>query len=207
MTNREVRKSRSDKKRDIHPTILIELKDTIYRINYIISRPIKDICEDACLHGLNSKRVLNELSQYFKRNVRFQNTSYIGHLDNPPIQRMSTSSHTERIGIRFKAFDYENICTLAYALNVTPSRATALLLEASLMDYDFINPYLEKHLANTLDDNRMKELKKVIRFLNSNNPYDERISWLELLSYIFKEIKNGSAPVHDTLVDYINKWR
>ena len=119
----------------------------IYRINYIISKPVKDICEDACLHGLNSKRVLDELSKHFKRNVVFKNTMYVGHLDTPSVQRLSVSSHTERIGIRFKSQDYENICTLAHALNVTPSRATALLLEASIKDHDFINPYLEKHLA------------------------------------------------------------
>ena len=207
MTSREVRKPRSDKKHDIQPTILIELKDMIYRISYIISRPVKDICEDACRHGLNSKRVLAELSKHFKRNVSFKNTMYIGHLNSPSIQRMSVSSQTERIGIRFKAHDYENICTLAYALNVTPSRATALLLEASLKDSDFMNAYLEKHIANTLNDNRMKELKKVIRFLNANNPHDERISWLNLLAYIFKEIKNSGASVHDTLVDYINRWK
>lgn len=73
------------------------------------------------------------------------------------------------------------------------------------MDYDFINPYLEKQLANTLDDNRMKELKKVIRFLNSNNPYDEKISWLDLLSNIFKKIKNERASLHDNLINYIKK--
>lgn len=207
MVSREVKKPRSDKKRDVQPTISISLKDTIYRINYIISRPVKDICEDACRYGLNSKRVLAELSKHFKRNVSFKNTLYIGHLNSPAMQRMSVSSQTERVGIRFKAHDYENICTLAYALNVTPSRATALLLEASVKDSAFINAYLEKHLADTLDDNRMKELKKVIRYLNANNPYEERISWLNLLTYIFKEIKDGSVSVHDTLVDYINKWR
>lgn len=168
---------------------------------------MKDISEDACLHGLNSTRVLGNLSDHFKRTVQFRNTLYMGQLDGPSMQRIPVLTRTKRIGIRFKAHDYENICTLAFALDVTPSRATALLLEASVTDNTFMNPYLEKHMANTLDENRLKELKKVIKFLNANNPYEERISWLNLLTYIFREIKEGSASVHDTLVDYINKWR
>lgn len=131
----------------------------------------------------------------------------MGQLDGPSIQRISVMVLTKRIGIRFKAHDYENICTLAFALDVTPSRATALLLEASITDNLFLNPYLEKHMENTLDENRMKELKKVIKFLNENNPYEEKISWLALLTYIFREIKDAGVSAHDTLVDYIDKWR
>ncbi|MEK4230739.1 hypothetical protein [Solibacillus sp. FSL H8-0538] len=207
MKGRGLKKPRIDKKRDVQPTISISLKDVIYRISYIIDRPVKTICEETCIHGLMSKKVLDELSQHFKRSVQFQNTMYIGRLDNPSVQRMSIMTAKERIGIRFKAFDYENISTLAFALGVTPSRATALLLEASIKDNDFINAYLEKHLAYTLDDNRMKELRKVIRYLNINNPYDEKISWLALLTYIFNEVKDSAVSVHDTLVDYLNKWR
>lgn len=205
MTDRGVRKPRIDKKRDVQPTIPLSLKDAIYALSYILNKPVKDICEDACLHGLSSKRVFGELSEYFKRSIALKGTVYIGRLDNPSAERKTIL--TGRIGIRFKSRDHENLCSLAYALGVTPSRATALLLEASLMDSVFMDAYLQKHLKETINENRMKELKRVIRFLNANNPYDEKISWLALLTYIFREIKDSSISVHDTLVNFMNKWR
>lgn len=207
MQKGSVRKARSDKKRDVSPTIQIELKDTIYRISYVIDTPVKDIVESICQYGLNSRDVITILSKHFKRNVRFHNTLFMGNLENPSVQRFEKGAKTERIGTRFKQNDYENIVTLAFALDVTPSRATALLLDTSIRHNDFANKYFQEYLTTNLNYNRMVELKKIINFINTNNPYDEKISWIALLSYIFSEIKDSALSLNDSLNDFIDKWK
>lgn len=201
------RKIRSDKKVDCQPTISIELKDVIYRISYVIDTPVKDICEAICIDGMRSRKVLSELSQHFRRTVRLGNTMYMGDINRPSSQRLYPVGKRERIGIRFMAHDFENISSLAFALGVTPSRATALLLDASIRNSDFINTYFERYLTRELDANRMKELKEVIRFLNKNNPYTERISWLALLSFLYTEIRGSASTLNETIAEYIEKWR
>lgn len=150
---------------------------------------------------------MSELSQYFRRDVRLQNTVYFGDLDRPSMQRTTPGIRTERISLRLMAHDSENVATLVYALGVTPSRATGLLLDASIRKSDFINTYLESHLAKKIDEQRMRELRLIIKYLNRKNPYDEKISWLALLTYLYGEVKDGASMFQETISEYIDKWR
>ncbi|MDA6082696.1 hypothetical protein OSJ97_24410, partial [Escherichia coli] len=59
------RKTRSDKKRDVKPTISIDLKNCIYRLSYITNTPVKDVIETICEKGLQSRKVMEYLSEYF----------------------------------------------------------------------------------------------------------------------------------------------
>ncbi|UNT55361.1 hypothetical protein [Lysinibacillus capsici] len=207
MQKGSARKVRTDKKRDVKPTIPIELKDTIYRISYVVDTPVKDIVETICKFGLDSRKVITVLSVNFKRNVRFHNTLFMGDLEKPSVQRLKPGTRTERISTRLKQPDYENLVTLAFALDVTPSRAAALLIDASIRHSDFVNSYFQQHLSETLNYNRMIELRKIINFINNNNPYDETVSWLALISYIYAEIKDSAVSFNETLNDFIDKWK
>ncbi len=207
MQKGSARKVRTDKKRDVKPTIPIELKDTIYRISYVVETPVKDIVETICQFGLDSRKVITVLSENFKRNVRFHNTLFMGDLDKPSVQRLKPGTKTERISTRLKQRDYENLVTLAFALDVTPSRAAALLIDASIRHSDFVNSYFQQHLSETLNYNQMIELRKIINFINNNNPYDETVSWLALISYIYAEIKDSTVSFNETLNDFIDKWK
>ncbi|GED66239.1 hypothetical protein [Lysinibacillus fusiformis] len=207
MQKGSARKVRTDKKRDVKPTIPVELKDTIYRISYVVDTPVKDIVETICQFGLDSRKVITVLSENFKRNVKFHNTLFIGDLDKPSVQRLKSGTRTERISTRLQQPDYENLVTLAFALDVTPSRAAALLIDASIRHSDFVNSYFQQHLSETLNYNRMIELRKIINFINNNNPYDETVSWLALISYIYAEIKDSAVSFNETLNDFIDKWK
>lgn len=200
------RKVRSDKKRDVKPTISEQLRETVYRISYITNIPVKDIAETICNHGITSRKVMDNLSANFRRTVRLRNTLYMGVLERPSLQRKRFTGRTERISIRFQQDDYENITTLAFALDVTPSRATALLLDASIRDSDFINYYIRDYLKTQLNDHRMTELKKVLKYINKNNPYEEEISWGLLLAYIYDEVREAGVTLSDSITSFINKW-
>lgn len=206
-TGERTRKVRSDKKRQIKPTLSIHLREAIYRISYITVTPVKDVGERICEDGLVSRKVIENLSQHFRRPVRLGNTLYMGDLERPSLSRKAPKGQSDRISIAFKQHTYENITALAYALDVTPARATALLIDVSIRDSAFINKYFHDHLKQQLDDNRMAELKKVIKYLNANNPYDERITWGLLFSYLYGEIKDGASNVTESVTDFIKKWK
>lgn len=201
------RKVRSDKKRDVKPTISEHLRETVYRISYITSTPVKDVAETICNHGITSSKVMGNLSGNFRRTVRLRNTVYIGSLDMPSIQRMKPVGKTQRISIRFKREDFENIGTLAFALDVTPSRAAALLLDASIRDGDFINYYIRDYLKTQLNEQRMNELRKVLKYINKKNPYEEEVSWGLLLTYIVDEVKEAGVTISDTVSKFIKEWK
>lgn len=199
------RETRSDKKIDCKPTINIGLKECVYRLSYITNTPVKDIAEKIVLTGLDSKRVTELFSNYFKRDYEMKNTFYIGKLENPSLQKREKREVTERITIRFKQEDMNLIKSLAYSLDVTPSRATSLLLENTILETNFINKFAKEHLKETLDEGRIRELKKVILYINQNNPYEEKISWASLLSYFYDELKGSAMNMNKAIINWIEK--
>ncbi|MGF2773282.1 hypothetical protein [Bacillus cereus] len=169
--------------------------------------PIKDVGEFICVFGLDTKEVIDILANYFRRDLVVNSTCYVWDLERRSLQRVKLEGPTERITIRFKQGTYEKINALAYALDVTPSKATALLLEVSLKDSNVINRYVKSYLKETLDGKRLKELKKIVKFINDHNPYDEEFSWTEFMSYMFEGMKNQSKSMKDTLNDWIDKYK
>ena len=192
-----VRKVRSDKKRDIKPTVPLALKESVDRLCYITNRPIKDIAEEICICGLNSRKVIELLSSNFRRNYTFRNTVMMGDLNRVSLQKERIKGIKERITIRFTQDVYEKINSLSYSLDVTPSRATALLLDGTFRNGEFISQFLEKHIVQELDVNRQRELKAILKFINKNNPYDKEVTLSALVAYYFDEIKSGLISFQD----------
>ena len=198
---------RSDKKRQVAPTISIHLADAISRLSYITRTPIKDVAEAICISGITSRKVIAHLSVHFHRDVRFKTTVYFGDLSRPSVARKVAAGKTSRISIRFRAEDFEEIGLLAFALDVSPTRATALLLDAAIRDGDFLNDYVRTFLVDTLDERRMDELKAVMKYLRKNNPFDEDITWSHLLTYIYEEVKDGAQTVADSVGTFITRFK
>lgn len=183
------RKTRSDKKRDIKPTIPVTLKEHIYRLSYITNTPVKDVAEYLLEQGLQSKKIMEQLSQHFRRGIVIGNTVYMGDLERPSIQQTRRGGKKERITVRVTATTYENINSLAYALDSTPSTASAILLESSFQDVHTVNKYVKRFFQDQLDKQRMKELKEILRYIEQNNPYVEKFNWLEMLNYFVEEVR------------------
>lgn len=200
------RKTRSDKKRDVKPTISIELKSCIYRISYITSTPVKDVVEMLCIKGLRTRVVIDFLSQYFLRDFSLKNTYYIGDISREPLSSKRQKGKTERITTRFNQETYEQIRNLSVALDVTPSKATAILLDASVRNTNLLNSFIKLYLNKHLDDNRMKEMKNVLKYINKNNPYYEEISWFHLISKIYDEIKDTTVGAKERIETWLNKY-
>ncbi|MEK5394057.1 hypothetical protein NSQ59_27535 [Margalitia sp. FSL K6-0131] len=203
---KRTRKERSDKKKDIKPTVPITLKETVHRISYITNKPVKDVAEEICLLGFENRPIIEKLSKHLRRDFKYKNTIFIGNIERTSLQRERINGASDRITIRFKQTDYDNICNLAYALDVTPSKATALLLECSVKSSNIINKYIKSYLKEHLDQARMRELKKIIKYINQNNP-DEEFSWSEFLSFIVDEIKTETSNITNTLKIWIDRHK
>lgn len=205
MSRREGRKVRSDKKRDVQPTISKELKECIYRLSYITDTPVKDVAERISIEGFRRKKVISYLSRNFRRDIRIDNTVYMGDIERLSVKKRTSRGQSERISIRFKSDMHERLSALSYALDCSVARACALLLDATVRDVNFINDFAYEYLNEQVDKQRMDELKKVLQYINSENPYEEEISWSVLLSYLMKEVKVHAEKVQDTVTDFIVK--
>lgn len=199
------RKTRSDKKRDVKPTISYDLKQCIYRLSYITNTPVKDVVEILCEKGLKSKKVIDQLSKYFRRNLQYRNTFYMGDSQRESLQRKNYSVHNERITTRFSQQTFENIKSLSDALDVTPTMATALLLNASVKNTNIINAFVKHYLSNEIDAKRMKELKQVLKFINKNNPYEQELSWFSLFSMIHEEVQESTQNIKKAIGNWLDK--
>lgn len=199
------RKVRSDKKRDIKPTVPIALKECVERLSYIFNIPVKDVTETICLAGLESKKVIDLLSTSFRRDYRHDSTLYKGNLSRPSLQKEKILGLKDRITTRFSSDIYEKVNQLAYALDVTPTRATAMLLDASIRNTDYVNEFVKNHMESHLNPKKMKELNEVLTFINTNNPYDEKVSMSMLISYLVDELKIGVSQIGTSLSIWFDK--
>lgn len=194
------RKQRSDKKREVKPYITVDLKDMIYRLSYITSTPVKDICEFMCIYLIHDPKAINALSTHFKRDIRLNKTLYFGSLDNHSInKRLNTP--TERVTVRFKQMDYEFISILSYALDCSASRVVAVLLEIALTDIKVVNIYIKQHLYEHVTSGQMKELRNILKHLNRES--DENSSWATLLSIVADEVTTPITRIKDAIGEFL----
>lgn len=202
------RQSRSDRKRDIKPTVTVQLRDCIYRLSFITDAPVKDVIEAILIDGSQRKKPLSHLSQYFLRDVRISQTVYMGDNERVPVGRRGSSGKTVRISTRVTQGMYNDLEGIAFAMGCSVSKACALLVDATVRDVDFVNDFVQEYLEEHVDEERMKELKRVLKYINAGNPYSERISYAALLSYLVDEVKVGAEKVQDTVSDFvINHWK
>lgn len=174
------RKVRSDKKRDIKPTVDVHLKDSIYRLSFITTTAVKDVCELLVLNAFENEAIIKNTSNYFQRDVRIGNTLFIGSLKNEKIARTIVGK-TERLSFRVKPDLYEKIYALSYALDCSVSRVASLLLYESITDADFIEKYIN-HYIESLDNSRKKELQQLLRYIREET--NEQYGFAEVLSLL-----------------------
>lgn len=194
------RKERSDKKRMVKPLIPNETRENIFRISHVTQTPIKDVCEFLVAHVIRDTNTITLLSKHFKRNVGIGSTYYRGDIENVSIsKRLKVESGL--VTIKFKRADYELICALAYALDVTPTRATAILLELATRNIKAVNKYVHEYLLDELSASQMRELRIVLSYVNQYN--EENSSWLSILSSIVGEIRPATKKLYELVEDFI----
>lgn len=199
------RVQRSDKKRDVKPTLKLDLKDVIYRLSHITYTPVKDVCPSLCMMVLKDRQTIENLSQFFKRDLLFDNTMFRGHVTNQTIEKR-INVPGERVTIRFSQSEYANIALLAFALDCTVSRVTAILLEISMSQIRFVNEYVKDYLRHELSESQMREFKEILRYVNRNG--ESHHSWFSLLAHVVDEVGSPANRIKEAISSFIDlNWR
>lgn len=142
------------------------------------------MCEDLVYNSLyGNEEILKGLSRYFKRSIQLNNTIYRGSLENEDVYELM-GEENERISFKVKKPMHTFLYDLAYVMNCSVSKASAVLIYESLTDGRFIENYLQDYLE-ALDPNRKKELKQLIKYIKLE--IGEGYSLADLLSYLVEE--------------------
>lgn len=205
MEKKGERVQHSGKKRDVKPTVKLDLKDALYRLSGITYTPVKDVCPSLCMLVINNRRSIEYLSKYFKRDLLFDNTIFRGHVTNPTIEKR-LNGLGERVTMRFTYSEYSKVALLAFALDCTISRATAVLLEISMREVRFVNAYIKEFLRHELSEPQMREFKEILRYVNRHG--ESHHSWASLLAHVVDEVGTPVSRIKEAVSDFIDlKWR
>lgn len=137
-----------------------------------------------------NQEILKGLSRYFKRSIQLNTTVYRGSFDNEDVYELMGESN-ERISFKVKKPMHTFLYDLAYVMNCSVSKASAVLIYESLTDGRFIEHYLQDYLE-ALDPNRKKELKQLIKYIKLE--IGEGYSLADLLSYLVEEPIKWNFP-------------
>ncbi|WP_197229887.1 hypothetical protein [Lysinibacillus sphaericus] len=205
MEKKGARGPRSDKKRDVKPTLKLDLKDAIYRLSHITYAHVKDVCPILCMKVIKDRKTIEHLSQFFKRDLLFDTTIFRGHITNQTIEKR-LNAPGERLTTRFTQREYSSIALLAFALDCTVSRATAILLEISMSEVRFVNAYIKEYLHHELSESEMREFKEILRYVNRNG--ESHHSWASLLAHVVDEVGSPVNRIKEAISSFIDlNWR
>lgn len=155
------RKTRSDKKIDVKPTMSINLKNQLYSFAYLCDEPVKDVAEKLCVDAAISKVIIDDICKWFRRNYIYHNTVAVGDSERPKL-KINIKGESSKVTIRFVREDYDLLCELAHALDITPTSTAGLLIKVSLYNVEFMQQYAHDHLMHLSD----KQKKDIDVFLN-----------------------------------------
>ena len=203
----EKRATRSDKKRDVKLTVHTEFKEAIYRLAFITDVSVMDTVEATLKHAIHSKRILNDISPAFVRNIKVDNVLYVGHIDAEKyVDTPRANPNYVRVKTRLTQNDYHILATIAYAMDVKPARACAILVNEAFHTNYFLDNYIKRYMQRSISDHKFLELKKIMEYAERDDNYN--LNWATLLSYIVREVSEPLATAKkklDSLV--INHWR
>jgi hypothetical protein len=206
MEKRKERKQRSDKKHSINPTITLSLYDQLIRLSYICNRPLKDIGETLCIYGLYSPDVISEISPRFHRDFWLDECMMFRGNPKLPVPKEVVGQDQYRASLKFLKGDYEQISKLAYAMNISKSKATANLLEISLQNKPVLGKLLSRYVESDLDTRRMKQLRLVLRYANPDHLEDE-MTMSNLLSFLFEHFGDKAKRMTEAVVDWMESLK
>ncbi len=151
------RKVRSDKKVDVKPTMSLELKSKLYELADLCNEPVKDIGERLCVEGLKSKIIIEILCKWLRRNYYYNNTIALGHIERPRL-KLKALGETGKVTIRFIRNDYDKLCELAYAMDITPSATATVLIRLTMNSAEFMEKFVEGlYEGSDLQKGRIKQ--------------------------------------------------
>ena len=138
------------------PTVPIKMYETIGRLSYISNTPIKDVSEAIVIKGLASEKVIDHFSPQFVRDYWKGETLYVGNRAFVESRIIRVPGVKRRVSMRFNDEHYTKLQDFSYAMDLTPTSGTVLMLQGAILHTDIVHSYIEEYAEGHLDDQRKK---------------------------------------------------
>lgn len=163
-----MRKVRTDKKRDVKPTLSNYVKENLYHFAYLTDQPVKDAGFVLIKEGLRDGAIIETFQPLMISNFNLGNHFYFGDKTREPT-KIYYRGHTGKVTIKFTNDVYDELRRLAFAIGLTPTSTAALLIRKTLYNLDFMDEHKNRYFDH-LGKERFLELDKFIRKIRSTIP-------------------------------------
>ncbi|PEB42254.1 hypothetical protein [Bacillus pseudomycoides] len=205
-TKEKRRKVRSDKKREIKPSVPLNLYECVSQISYVLEKPMKQVAEELCKEGLCSEKVIDKLSIYFTRDYWKDQYTLIRGFSGNQRYNIYDGVDKRRVSIRFEQSTYNRLSALSFALDLTPSSGTALLLKTAISDPSVMEMYFMKYLSDELDSRRMQQLKYILNYIGEENDLDVEFDINTFIAYMIDQTKRKTVKLKQAITKFLDEW-
>lgn len=164
----KVRKIRSDKKRDVKPTVSSYVKDSLYYYAYLVGLPVKDAAFLLIKQGLKSEIILLQFQKNMMNDYHMPYRIIVGNRKGRPV-KVNYTGPTGKVTIKFTQEVYEELRKLAFAMGLPPTTTAALMLRKTLFTREFMDEHI-KQFRRIHDGFRYKEIERFIDSLHEALP-------------------------------------
>lgn len=158
---KKARKVRSDKKRDVKPTLSLFVKEDLYYYAYLTNQPVKDAALFLIANALRNEGILLELQPVMISDFIIENRIIKGNHTGQPT-KIRYKGETGKATVKFPQPVFEELRNLAFAIGITPTATAAVLIRKGLYNYEFMEEQI-RHYARRLDPKRFNEFVKFMK--------------------------------------------
>ena len=153
-----MRKVRSDKKRDVRPTVSIYIKRNLQTLKRITGLSLQDVSLTLVQNAICNDDVLRELQPFMLSNFVIENRVYIGGREGEPI-KMNYRGETGKVPVKVPNRLDKDLRRLAYSIGLTPTSTTALLIRKAMFNETFMESHKYLYLQHIEDREQVEDLE------------------------------------------------
>lgn len=164
-----MRKVRSDKKRDVKPTVSMYIRNNICELSSIIGISAGDAGLSLISKGFHSDDVMRQFQPLMISNFDIDNRIYVGNRENGPV-KINYRGSVAKVSIKFPADIYQDLRRLAYSIGLPPTTTAALMLKKAMFCMPFMDEQKRLYLYHCNHEAQRKELIRFIDHLEHSIP-------------------------------------
>lgn len=134
-----MRKVRSDKKRDVKPTVSTYIRNNICTLANIVGLSTGDAGLILISRGMHNDDVMRTFQPLMISNFNMDNRIYVGNRECGPV-KINYRGSVAKVSIKFPSDIFEELRCLAFSIGLPPTTTAALMLRKAM----FCEPFMEE---------------------------------------------------------------
>lgn len=168
----KVRKVRSDKKREVKPTVSLYIRNNLFTISRLTGMPVKDVALIMVNWAFYNDDVMRQLQPKMISNFAISNRIYVGNREPYPF-KVAYKGATGKITIKFPQDIYETLRKLAFSIGTTPTTICAVLIRRAMFTPSFMEEHALRYKRYLKHPQQYEELYKFIETLSETIPQEK----------------------------------